>query len=239
VNIAALMRASIVVIGGAREFVMRIVGILMRRREVVIPMLTLMINELLMTMEVVWKIAFGFALTLDGEWIGVGIRIRKRGSRLSRRSLRPRRSRHRRRRRRRRRTRGTSLHRRRAGGTRDCRRSLGARARGRGITLPNEFGGSTRGSTEGRNRSRRNLRRTSQRSAKLKNIPSVRKVVVAARDAERGTILDDGVRDTPRVKGKGGGEGRGVHKGEQKNKTSVDGHVVDCVDIKEWKETVS
>ena len=96
-----------------------------------------------------------------------------------------------------------------------------------GITLPNEFGGSTGGSTEGRN-----LRRTSERSAKLKSIPSVRIVVVAVRDAERGTILDDGVRDTPRVKWNGGSEGRGVHKGEQKNKTSVDGHVVDCVGYK-------
>ncbi len=117
----------------------------------------------------------------------------------------------------------------RTGDSRRTRRTRRTRRRTLGASwladaLSNDLGGSTkcrnRGSTSIYTR---------------KTIPGVREVVVPVRDAEGGTILDDGVRNTPRVEGSGSGEGREVHEGEQKNETSVNGHVVESVDIRVWK----
>jgi hypothetical protein len=218
IAIAFLMRARIVVIGVIMRAgkIVTMIGILVLSRVFVVHTPVLMLHELV-TVELVWILVFALVLRI-GEWVGIGIGIRHRArrARRSRRSLRPWRSKHRRWRTRR----GTGLSGRRTGGC--C-----LRARARRITRPKDLRGSTRGSTKGGDGGR-NLRRASQISAKRGNIPSVREVVVAVRDAERGTVLDDGVRDTARVERNGSGKGRRVHEGEQKNETSVDGHIVDC-----------
>ena len=186
-NIVVLVYARIVVIGRARKLVMRIVGMLNRSRELVVYMLSLAIHELFVTVEFVWVFVFVFALVLrNGKWVRVGIRIRKGRSRRSSRTRarRSRRSRGAQGSGHRRRWRLTSLRYGRARGASGHRRTLGARW----ITLANGLGSRS----DSRNR-RRYLGRTPQRSAKRRSIPSMRKVVVPVRDAERGTILDDGV----------------------------------------------